>query len=135
MGNDVSFHFLFFFDLKIKFFFSNFFSQRWNDPINYEELLLLPENQRKFINNNEKGFCRNFKRGTGYLFSENAVKKFLRKNSIDFIIRAHEVFADGFNFNSQGKVITIFSSSGYSIPSNKASILLISNNKIRIIRT
>ncbi|XP_027202009.2 uncharacterized protein LOC113795966 [Dermatophagoides pteronyssinus] len=106
----------------------------WNDPINYEELLLLPENQRKFINNNEKGFCRNFKRGTGYLFSENAVKNFLRKNAIDFIIRAHEVFTDGFNFNSQGKVITIFSSSGYSIPSNKASILLISNNKIRIIR-
>ncbi|OTF80050.1 Serine/threonine-phosphatase-like protein [Euroglyphus maynei] len=92
----------------------------WNDPIDDDD--------------SAKGFCRNFKRGTGYLFGENGVKKFLRKNAIDFIIRAHEVFADGFYLYSRGKVITIFSSSGYSFPPNSASISLISNNKIRIIK-
>ncbi|KAH9529830.1 hypothetical protein DERF_003692 [Dermatophagoides farinae] len=106
----------------------------WNDPINNEELLLLPKEQRKYLTDSAKGFGRNFKRGTGYLFSENALKKFREKNGIDFIIRAHEVFADGFYLYSRGKIITIFSSSGYSFPSNSASVSLISNNKIRIIK-
>lgn len=97
------------------------------------ELSFLSESERNFTSTS-KGFARNIKRGTAYLFSEEAVDNFREKNSIEYIIRAHEVYQEGFYFYSRGKVLTIFSSSKYSFLDNLAAVLFVSDNKLRIIK-
>jgi len=61
-------------------------------------------------------------RGIGYLFGIDITNSFLDKNNLRFIIRGHEP-CEGFKFNHNNKVITVFSSKVYR--NRKAGILLL----------
>lgn len=91
----------------------------------------LPECEQPYI---IEGFARNIKRGTAYLYSEFAVNNFLQRNSLDFVLRAHEVFIEGFNFYSRGKVLTVFSTSKYVNLENVAAVLFVKGGKIRVMQ-
>lgn len=80
------------------------------------------------------GFVHNIKRGTAYLFSDQAINNFLNANKLTHVIRAHEVIPTGFAFHGDGRVITIFSSSKYCGLNNQAACALVDNNCIRILR-
>ena len=62
------------------------------------------------------------------------MQQFLQRNNLDLIIRAHEVFDDGYHLNHGGLVITVFSSSKYSDLNNRAGVIFLDRNKIRIIQ-
>lgn len=68
------------------------FEIMWNDP-------------RDMI----EGFVPNARGEGTYYFGADIVDEFLRENGLKGIIRAHEV-ADGFRYDMDGKVITVFSS-------------------------
>ena len=53
------------------------------------------------------------KRGVGTQFGPNVTKNFLEKNDLDYIIRSHEVKADGYEVAHDGKCITVFSAPNY----------------------
>lgn len=80
------------------------------------------------------GFVGNIKRGTAFLFSDQAINNFLRVNKLSHVIRAHEVIPTGFAFHGDGRVITIFSSSKYCGLNNQAACVLVDRDKIRIMR-
>ena len=47
------------------------------------------------------GFVSNFRRGTGHMFSAEALDEFLTRNSLSHVIRAHEVKEAGFQVYSE----------------------------------
>jgi Calcineurin-like phosphoesterase. len=68
------------------------FEMLWNDP--REEL---------------EDFVPNVRGEGTYFYGKNVTLSFLKDNSLNGIVRGHEV-ADGFRFEMDGKVITVFSS-------------------------
>lgn len=111
----------------------------WNDPVSsaeyaeYADLLRKQPGGQQAVTNMQ-GYLPNTKRGTAFFFSEEAVKRFLKLNSMSFIIRAHECVPPGYALHCNGKVITIFSSSHYCGATNDAACILVEREKIRIIR-
>lgn len=53
------------------------------------------------------------KRGVGIQFGPDVTHKFLQRNKLDYIIRSHEVKADGYETAHDGKCITVFSAPNY----------------------
>jgi len=53
------------------------------------------------------------KRGVGCQFGPDVTKRFLEKNNLDYVIRSHEVRADGYEIAHDGKCITVFSAPNY----------------------
>ncbi|XP_076029442.1 protein phosphatase D3 [Oratosquilla oratoria] len=53
------------------------------------------------------------KRGVGVQFGPDVTKKFLERNKLDYVIRSHEVKADGYEVAHDGKCITVFSAPNY----------------------
>lgn len=53
------------------------------------------------------------KRGVGVQFGPDVTEKFLKLNNLDYIIRSHEVKADGFELCHNFKCITVFSAPNY----------------------
>lgn len=80
------------------------------------------------------GFVANIKRGTAFLFSDQAIRNFLKINNLSHVIRAHEVIPTGFAFHGDGRVITIFSSSKYCGLNNQAACAYVDGSRIRILR-
>lgn len=76
--------------------------------------------------------CENWEdndRGVSFVFSKEIVKRFIQKNNIDLICRAHQVVEDGFEFFADRNLVTIFSAPDYCGEySNSASMMLIDNN-------
>jgi len=68
-------------------------------------------------------------RGIGYLFGIDITNDFLSSNGLKFVIRGHEP-CEGFKFNHNNRVITVFSSKVYR--NEKAGVLLLDlkNEKI-----
>ncbi len=64
----------------------------WNDPLAAENRGKLPPDATV----DKTGFADNFRRGTGHLFSDEALDNFLLRNSLSHVIRAHEVKEAGF---------------------------------------
>ena len=62
-------------------------------------------------------------RGTGVAFNSNAVREFLMSTGYRCIVRGHENVSDGFSLFDSSHVITVFSSSGYDNPNDKAAII------------
>ena len=79
-----------------------------------------------------KGFAMNY-RGPGVkFFGEDVFNRFLEKYSLEYVIRAHECFPEGFRWFFERKLLTIFSSSNYrgrQMP-NPASFAIIKNNDL-----
>ena len=59
------------------------------------------------------GFEKNYARGIHYTFGEEVFFTFLDKHNLDMIIRAHEVFPDGYKYFFEDKLLSIFSSPHY----------------------
>ena len=63
-------------------------------------------------------------RGYGYLFNGDAVNNFLKANSLNQIIRAHQCVLKGFQSNFCEKCVTVFSVSSYgSFMGNSSAII------------
>nr|CAG4649214.1 EOG090X03S1 [Scapholeberis mucronata]SVE93533.1 EOG090X03S1 [Scapholeberis mucronata] len=53
------------------------------------------------------------KRGVGIQFGPDVTARFLERNHLDYVIRSHEVKADGYEEAHDGKCITVFSAPNY----------------------
>ena len=52
-------------------------------------------------------------RGVSFTFNETALKKFLEKNDLDLLCRAHQVVEDGYEFFGNRQLVTVFSAPNY----------------------
>ena len=59
----------------------------------------------------------------GYMFNEGAVKSFLERNGLQFMVRSHQVAAQGYEAHFGGKAYTIFSAPNYCGCGNVASVM------------
>ena len=71
----------------------------------------------------DSGFAHNVKRGTAYVYTDNAVNAFMATNKLSHIVRAHECFPEGYALFFDGKLISIFSCSRYCGINNKAAVV------------
>ena len=110
----------------------------WSDPMEQalalESINLTSSGSKHSHLEQLRGYLKNEKRGTAYLFTDIAVDNFLRGNNLSHIIRAHEVINDGYRYQMGGKVTTVFSSSRYCGLPNKAACILVQDKKMRVIR-
>ncbi|KAI5961377.1 PPH3 [Candida pseudojiufengensis] len=68
-------------------------------------------------------------RGAGFLFGSNEVNKFLYKNNMDFITRAHQLVMEGYKEMFDSKLITVWSAPNYCYRcGNVASVLIINDD-------
>ena len=68
-------------------------------------------------------------RGVSYVFSPGEIKKFLDKNSLDLICRAHQVVEDGYEFFGERSLVTVFSAPDYCGEyQNSAAMMIVDNN-------
>jgi diadenosine tetraphosphatase ApaH/serine/threonine PP2A family protein phosphatase len=90
------------------------FQLLWNDP-----------------RENLKGFQRS-ERGEGiYYFGENALTHFLERESLDLFVRAHEVFAEGFRWFFNRKLLSLFSCRYYL--GVKPQALLLDGKDVKVV--
>ena len=89
----------------------------FNDGISCDLLWADPDNKTdEFQPNN---------RGVSYLFGAQAAKRFMEHNSIDLIIRAHQMI-DGVQKQLKDQVVTVWSASNYEQRmGNKGGILML----------
>ena len=52
-------------------------------------------------------------RGVSYVFGDNVVTAFLKKNDLDLVCRAHQVVEDGYEFFGKKQLVTVFSAPNY----------------------
>ncbi|XP_059058130.1 uncharacterized protein LOC131851628 [Achroia grisella] len=102
----------------------------WNDPIKSSKLtttlaLELAANE---------GFAANAKRGTGHVFDQTAIDRFLLANQLTHVVRAHELHHTGFMCQLRGRLISVFSSSRYCGGNNDSGLVLLEGGKLRLIR-
>ncbi|HIQ04009.1 MAG TPA: serine/threonine protein phosphatase [Desulfurococcales archaeon] len=67
-------------------------------------------------------------RGAGYLFGRNVTKRFLSKFNLKLIIRGHEP-CEGYKFNHENKVLTLFSRKGSPYYNYNAAYLFLAKGK------
>lgn len=65
-------------------------------------------------------------RGVSYIFGNNVVTKFLQKHDLDLICRAHQVVEDGYEFEANRGIVTIFSAPNYCGEFENAGGMLVS---------
>jgi len=99
----------------------------WSDPVDNEEGVC--DNIYKFNNI----------RGCSYFFGNEAITKFLTKNNLLCLIRAHEAQIEGFKMHTWTKkaefpaVITVFSAPNYcDVYNNKGAIITFENSTLNI---
>jgi len=63
-------------------------------------------------------------RGAGYLFGEDVTDAFLKMVNVKYVVRGHEPVDEGYKFNHDGKVITIFSRKGQPYYNDKGAYLI-----------
>jgi len=64
-------------------------------------------------NSEQEEFAFN-ERGISYTFTSNVVKKFIEKNDLDLIVRAHQVVEEGYQFFADQTLVTVFSAPNYT---------------------
>ena len=98
----------------------------WADPVDTED----GKTQERFVQNGV--------RGCSYFYNYEAVVKFLKRNELLSIIRAHEAQLDGYRMHTWGStsfpfVITIFSAPNYcDVYNNKGAIIKFKQGNLSI---
>lgn len=105
----------------------------WSDPIHQQQFLEMSCLLKDEIGQKE-GFLFNRKRGTAFVFNEDAANRFMSNNGLTHIIRAHEVPTNGFFFHFDKKCTTIFSCSHYCGNCNECACVLVNRDLLRVIR-
>lgn len=82
----------------------------WNDPSEYRT-----------------GFVPNWERGIHYTFGEDVFSEFLQTHKLTMVLRAHEVFLEGYKYFFDQTLLSIFSSPNYRM-GNKAKVAHISED-------
>jgi len=79
-----------------------------------------------------RGFEQSFRGGDIKFFGEDVFNEFMKYNNLDYLIRAHECFMEGYRWFFKGRLLSIFSSANYRgfDYSNPASYAIIKNNKV-----
>eukprot|EP00727_Mastigamoeba_balamuthi_P007042 m51a1_g2959 hypothetical protein (775) ;mRNA; r:662894-669177 len=73
----------------------------------------------------EDGWCMS-DRGSGVEWGPDITHAFLGRNNLALIIRSHEVKDEGFEFQHDGRCLTVFSASNYcGLSENKAAVAII----------
>ena len=78
---------------------------------------------------NVSGWGRN-PRGVSYLFWHDVVDGFLEKHELDLICRAHQVVEDGYEFQSNRQLVTLFSAPNYCGEFNNAGAMMCVNEDL-----
>jgi protein phosphatase len=74
-------------------------------------------------------------RGTGHRYGADALTAFLDSNSLELLVRGHEVAEEGFEYALNDKVVTVFSASSYcGSMHNKAAVLIIKKGEVPVPR-
>jgi len=68
----------------------------WNDPVEWIS-----------------DFAFNDQRGGFYYYGKDVCLRFLNENGLMMLLRSHEVFPEGYRYFFDGKLLSIFSSTGY----------------------
>lgn len=87
----------------------------WNDP-----------------KHNLKGFKESFRGRDIKFFGEDVFTAFMRENKLDYLIRAHEMFLEGYKWFFNERLLSIFSSANYrgALTPNPASYAIIRNKTV-----
>ncbi|TKR69804.1 hypothetical protein L596_021909 [Steinernema carpocapsae] len=67
-------------------------------------------------------------RGIGYNYGTKVVEEFCKRNSIDLIVRGHQMLDNGYKFMKGGHVLTIFTAPNYTNLKNDGVILRVSKS-------
>jgi serine/threonine-protein phosphatase 2B catalytic subunit len=107
----------------------------WSDPLGDEKQETLSKSKKS------QPFIENEVRGCSFFFSFEGATKFLSKNSLLSVIRAHEAQLEGYKMHKTNattgfpSVITIFSAPNYcDVYNNKGAILKFDNSTLNILQ-
>jgi serine/threonine-protein phosphatase with EF-hand domain len=89
----------------------------WSDPCDTDEEIT--------------GVEFNKNRNIGKIFGPDTTDRFLKKNRFDYLIRSHQCQPKGHHVSHDGKCITVFSASRYSM-NNSASVLKLAGSTSKI---
>lgn len=64
-------------------------------------------------------------RGVSYTFGHDVIQDFLGRHDLDLICRAHQVVEDGYKFQANRQLVTIFSAPNYCGEFDNAGAILI----------
>ena len=95
----------------------------WSDPTENDQIKGIQPNQVR----------DGSKYGNIVKFGPDVVEKFLDKNNLTMLIRAHECVMDGFERFSEGKLITVFSATDYCKKHKNAGAMLLIDSRTNII--
>ena len=108
--------------------------------IKTSEINLIDENTAKSLlqimwndpKPNLKGFTESFRGREIKFFGEDVFSDFMRENKLDYLIRAHERFPEGYKWFFNKRLLSIFSSANYrgTITPNPASYAIIRNKTV-----
>ena len=87
----------------------------WNDP-----------------KTNLKGFTESFRGRDIKFFGEDVFTDFMQENKLEYLIRAHEMFPEGYKWFFNERLLSIFSSTNYrgTLTPNPASYAVIKNETV-----
>ena len=79
-----------------------------------------------------KGFTESFRGRDIKFFGEDVFTDFMRENKLDYLIRAHEMFPEGYKWFFNERLLSIFSSANYRgmLTPNPASYAIIRNKTV-----
>eukprot|EP01036_Dinobryon_divergens_P032667 gene32667-42308_t len=69
-------------------------------------------------------------RGVSYTFGHDIISDFLSRHGLDLICRAHQVVEDGYEFQANRQLVTIFSAPNYCGEFDNAASILVVNNDL-----
>ena len=70
-------------------------------------------------------------RGVSYAFGHDIIKKFLRQHDLELICRAHQVVEDGYEFQAERGLVTIFSAPNYCGEFDNAGGMMVVKENLR----
>ena len=71
--------------------------------------------------------CYYIYRGVSYTFGHDIISDFLARHGLDLICRAHQVVEDGYEFQANRQLLTIFSAPNYCGEFDNAGAIMVVN--------